>query len=90
MVDALHHVYDYQATLSELWRVVKPGGRIVIEEPDIQTLPVKFMALLEKVALMRSHFISPQIIQENFRKLDVYARVETEGSTAWIVVDKPS
>ena len=41
MVDALHHVCDHQETAQELWRVVKPGGRIVIEEPDIDTAIVK-------------------------------------------------
>ena len=59
MVDALHHVSDYRVTTGELWRVTKPGGRIVIEEPDIRTRPVKIMAIIEKLAWMRSHFISP-------------------------------
>ena len=62
MVDALHHVKDYRITIHELWRVLMPGGRIVIEEPDIQTFPVKLMALVEKIALMRSHFISSGVI----------------------------
>ena len=34
MVDALHHVNDQAQTASELWRMIKPGGRIVIQEPD--------------------------------------------------------
>jgi ubiquinone/menaquinone biosynthesis C-methylase UbiE len=62
MVDALHHVGNYSATLKELWRLVKPGGKIVIEEPDIRSRSVKIIALFEKLAFMRSHFISPQII----------------------------
>ena len=36
VVDALHHVCNQALTAHELWRVVKNGGRIVIEEPDIR------------------------------------------------------
>ena len=88
MVDALHHVYDYRSTLNELWRVLRPGGRIVIEEPDIRTFPVKVMALAEKLALMRSHFISPQDIAAAFNDPDAMVNIEVENSTAWIVINK--
>jgi demethylmenaquinone methyltransferase/2-methoxy-6-polyprenyl-1,4-benzoquinol methylase len=90
MVDALHHVYDYQVTIDELWRVVKPGGRIVIEEPNIETLPVKVLAIVEKLLLMRSHFISPKRIINAFLQANAGINIEKEGATAWIVVDKGS
>jgi ubiquinone/menaquinone biosynthesis C-methylase UbiE len=88
MVDALHHVYDYRITLNELWRVLRPGGRIVIQEPDIRTFPVKVMALIEKLALMRSHFISPQNIAAAFDLPGAVVNIEVENSTAWIVINK--
>jgi SAM-dependent methyltransferase len=56
MVDALHHVCDQRGTVDELWRTLKPGGRLVIEEPDLRLFGVKLLALAEKLALMRSHF----------------------------------
>jgi ubiquinone/menaquinone biosynthesis C-methylase UbiE len=90
MVDALHHVRDYQATIAELWRVVKPGGRIMIEEPDIRTTSIKFMALIEKLAFMRSHFVSPQSISGAFNYKNASARIEKEGSNSWVVIDKGS
>jgi ubiquinone/menaquinone biosynthesis C-methylase UbiE len=88
MVDALHHVNDFKTTLSELWRVIKPGGRIVIEEPDIRTLPVKILAIIEKLALMRSHFISPIIIKDAFNYINAYVRIEQANTTVWVVIDK--
>jgi ubiquinone/menaquinone biosynthesis C-methylase UbiE len=88
MVDAFHHVKNYKTTTDELWRVIKPGGRIVIEEPDIRTLPVKFMAIFEKVILMRSHFISPQRIAACFNHPNANVTINTDHAISWIIVDK--
>jgi len=90
MVDALHHVADQAATIRELWRVLKPGGRVIIEEPDIRDFRVKLMALAEKLALMRSHFLSPQQILSLFNDTTVSKRVEVDEWTAWMIVQKPA
>src|SRR5512140_768306 len=37
MVDALHHVIHQANSALEMFRVLKPGGILVIEEPDIRT-----------------------------------------------------
>lgn len=88
MVDALHHVCNQQETAAELWRVLKPGGRLVIEEPDIRYFSVKLVALAEKLALMRSHFLSPHRIAKLFTHPNCQTRVEREQFNAWIVIDK--
>jgi ubiquinone/menaquinone biosynthesis C-methylase UbiE len=88
MVDALHHVCNQRQTLDELWRVLQPGGRIVIEEPDIRTFAVKMIALAEKLALMRSHFLAPQHIAHLFTSPASRVRVETGKFTVWVIVEK--
>lgn len=88
IVDALHHVCDQQDTANELFRVIKPGGRIVIEEPDISTFIVKLVAVAEKLALMRSHFLSPQHIAKLFHHPHARTRIERDGFIAWVVVEK--
>ena len=45
MVDALHHVCDQRGTVDELWRTLQPGGRLVIEEPDLRLFGVKLLAV---------------------------------------------
>ena len=87
MVDALHHVSHQGETVGELWRVLKPGGRLVIEEPDVRTWQVKLVALAEKLALMRSHFLSPPTIAALFPP-EARVTIETERWNAWLIVEK--
>ena len=90
MVDALHHVCDQSQTAQELWRVLAPGGILVIEEPDLRTITVKLVALAEKLALMRSHFLSPTEIAALFDlpQAEVAIQTEPDGFNAWVVIHK--
>jgi ubiquinone/menaquinone biosynthesis C-methylase UbiE len=88
MVDALHHVLSQEKTIRELWRVLAPDGRLVIEEPDIKKISVKFIAVFEKILLMRSHFIAPQDIAAMFAYQNATTTIERDGFNACIIVDK--
>lgn len=88
MVDAYHHLKDQDRSLRELWRVLKSDGVLVIEEPNIRHIGVKIIALMEKLALMRSHFYSPEAISESLLALGAQTRIENEGLNAWIVARK--
>jgi ubiquinone/menaquinone biosynthesis C-methylase UbiE len=89
MVDAFHHLRDQERSLSELWRVLAPGGKIIIEEPDIRYLSIKVIALVEKIAFMRSHFIAPlEIGQILHEKHSAIIKVIHDGTTARVVAEK--
>ncbi len=88
MVDALHHVADQQATARELWRVLEPGGRLVVVEPDIECFAVKLIALFEKLSLMRSHFLAKKQMQSAFSFPDSSTKVTLQNCNIWLILDK--
>jgi ubiquinone/menaquinone biosynthesis C-methylase UbiE len=91
VVDALHHFADQQEVLCELLRVLQPGGRLVVQEFDRGRLPVKMLALTEKLLLMGSWFSPPARIAEMLAACGAKAAIEaTSRFSAWIVADKPS
>lgn len=91
VVDALHHFCDPWQAISEVVRVLRRGGRLIIEEPDIKHALVRVAALLEKLTLMRSRFYSPKEIQDGIGAYGLSSRIERGGAfAAWIIADKPA
>jgi len=88
MVDALHHVRDQQQCVTEMLRVLVPGGRLVIVEPDLRQGAIKVVAVLEKLLLMRSHILAPQAIRALFAGAAVNVEMRTLGSSVILLVDK--
>jgi demethylmenaquinone methyltransferase/2-methoxy-6-polyprenyl-1,4-benzoquinol methylase len=86
VVDALHHFCDQQQAVTDLVRVLRPGGTIVIEEFDLTRRTVKLMALAEKMALMRSRFYSPGAIRDMLEQCALTTWIEGDGGlNVWIV-----
>jgi ubiquinone/menaquinone biosynthesis C-methylase UbiE len=89
MVDALHHVVNHAESANEMFRVLKPGGLLIIEEPDIRTFGVKLIAIAEKLLLMRSHFLAPDEIMKLFASFaSGEKKIKSEDGTAWVVIKK--
>lgn len=89
VVDALHHFCDQRQAIRELIRVLKPGGRMVIEEPDINLFAVKIVALLENLLRMQSRFISSSQICSIISQNGLNPKTEkTKKFRTWIVADK--
>ncbi len=88
MVDAFHHLANQHDAIDELWRVLSPGGKIVIIEPNIQKLVVKFIAFGERLLLMRSHFFSPENIALLLEKPHTRISVRLEEFSVWVCAER--
>ena len=88
MLDALHHVHSQRETIGELWRVVSPGGRVVIVEPDIRRMGVNLIAVAEKLLLMRSHFLTGEAIAALFAHHQARVRVIQNEFNVIVVAEK--
>lgn len=85
IVDAFHHFHHYEEAARELWRVLSPGGRLVIHEPNIARWQVKFIALGEKLTLMRSHFFNADEMRIMFAaQTDAQVTVDVESDPFYI------
>ena len=63
-INALHHMLDYRATLDEMYRVLKAGGRAVFSEPgdEHSKSPESIMAV-EQFGAVEKDIVLPEIYQ---------------------------
>jgi len=90
IVDAFHHFRDHDAAAQEALRVLRPGGRLVIEEPDVRHWAFKLIALGERLLFMRSHFHSIADLTSIFERAGakVVAIDEEPGGSVRLAVGK--
>lgn len=90
VIDALHHFARREEALAELVRVLKPTGRMLIEEPDLNLPIVKLVAVAEKLLLMESHFATPGAIGAAVQRHGLSPAIRQGGRfRTWIIAEKP-
>jgi len=94
VVDAFHHFVTpspqaaQPRAAAELLRALAPSGRLVVEEPDIRRGPVKLIAAGERLLLMGSRFLAPNVLSDLFLAAGARrAMVQEVGNTYRLIVE---
>lgn len=88
MVDTLHHVENQQKAILSILHALRPGGIFILEEPDIRKFSVKLIAVMEKLLLMRSHFLKPEVILNWIDTKDFSTNLIEEDNNYYFIVKK--
>jgi hypothetical protein len=89
MVDTIRHLRAQHQAATGLLRVLRPQRLIVMAEPNPEALPVRPVALAEKLILMRSCFSPPKAVQGPFAATGGQARLEWQRLNVRAMVEKP-
>lgn len=67
VVDAFHHFQDQSQAARELLRVLRPGGRMIIKEPDSRHGVVKLVNLAERLLFTHAYVLTPADLARQFQ-----------------------
>lgn len=59
-IDSMHHWFDHTKGFQEIYRVIKPGGSLILIDFDPLKKKGHYIKNMEKVLWMKSRFFSPR------------------------------
>ena len=88
IIDALHHFESQEGVINEIWRVLQPGGLVIIGEPNYNHLAGRMIRALEKKLLMKSNFLQDSSIISLFKDLTGEILIKHEKGNSWFKIKK--
>lgn len=89
MVDALHHFPDHTSVHAESYRVLRPGGVLVIRDFDRSTVRGRLLEAAEHAIRMESTFRSATEIRDQITAADFESTVLDRGFACTVLGRKP-
>ena len=84
--DAFHHFGAPPTAAREMARVVRPGGGVVVLEPDPALWAVRLVAAAECLAGEPGHFMKPRVFEELMRDVGVEGAARHQGKASYVFV----
>lgn len=84
--DAFHHFGAPPVAAREMARVVRPGGGVVVLEPDPAIWAVRLVAAAECLAGEPGHFMKPRVFEELMRSVGVEGAARHQGKASYVFV----
>lgn len=89
IADAYHHFQQRGRVILEVKRVLAQNGNLVIFEPNIKKLPVKFIALFENWLGMHSKFFKIHEIENTIKEFGFrIVEKKEEGTSIFLCFEK--
>ena len=88
IVDTLHHCINQREVLMDSWRVLKPGGCLLIVEPNYDHLSGKLIRVFENILLMKSKFLSDSAIVTLLHELTKEIKIKHVKGNSWFKAKK--
>ena len=88
IVDALHHCSDQEGVVKDVWRILKPGGFLIIVEPNFDHATGKLIRVFEKILVMRSKFLPDSAIASLFLEFSDDIKIKHVNGNSWFKVRK--
>jgi SAM-dependent methyltransferase len=89
IVDALHHFPDTPRTLDEVYRILRPGGVLVIREFDPGTIRGRLTQLGESALRFGSTFYGPDDLSAEVAAAGFDATVPSRGFSYTVLGERP-
>lgn len=75
-VDALHHIKEAEAAIAEIHRVLRPGGRVLVQEFDVRGWRGQLVKVFEHLFVDHSRFLAPEILENLFQAEGIYGAAQ--------------
>lgn len=89
IVDAYHHLPQPQRVLTEVSRVIRPGGVVLIREFDPTTFRGRLLRTGESVIGLNSHFHQPSSLRNSMANAGLETSLIATGFPYTVVGKKP-
>jgi ubiquinone/menaquinone biosynthesis C-methylase UbiE len=90
IVDALHHIADRRGALAEAYRVLRPGGVLIVVEFDPSTVRGRLLVAGEGLLGFDSTFEPPASLRERLGEAGFEVAIPDRGFDYTAVGQKPS